>query len=164
MEARETKTAGAAAAGTHSYSEGDRLALICDDNAEHQGHLSSGLKDLGYNVDAALNAEDAYEKIKFNAYEVVVLNEKFSGGTPENNEVLEFFQGMAISDRRNIFLALVGAGLKTMDNMTAFARSVNLVISEGDLPNSKAVLRKAVSENNMFYRVFKGVLKELGKA
>jgi CheY-like chemotaxis protein len=158
MGTQETNTAG-----LQSYAEGDRLALICDDNTGHHDHLSSVLKELGYNVDIASNAEDAYEKIKFNSFEVVLLNEKFSGGTPENNEMLDFFQGMNINDRRNVFLALVGSGFKTMDNMTAFSKSANIVISEGDLPNSKAVLRKAISDNNLFYRVYKGVLKEMGK-
>jgi DNA-binding NtrC family response regulator len=161
MVTQGTNTA-AYAAGALAF-EGDRLALICDDDKEHQGRLSSVLKDMGYDVAVAANAEDAYEKIKFNSFGVVVLNEKFSGGTPENNEMLELFQSMNINDRRNILVALVGNGLKTMDNWTAYAGSVNLIISEGDLPNSTAILKKALAENNLFYRVYKGVLKEMGK-
>jgi hypothetical protein len=46
-----------------------------------------------------------------------------------------------------------------MDNMTAFARSVNVVINPKDLNQLGLILKKSLAQHMEFYRVFKSVLK-----
>ena len=48
--------------------------------------------------------------------------------------------------------------------MAAFAMSANLVISLNDLDKLSIILKRAVSENEKFYKVFFDTLKEVGKA
>jgi hypothetical protein len=47
--------------------------------------------------------------------------------------------------------------------MMAFAKSANLVVSPDDLSNLPLILRKAISDNEKFYKVFVDALKEIGK-
>ena len=47
--------------------------------------------------------------------------------------------------------------------MQAFSYSVNLVINEKDLDKLARVLKKAISEHEMFYKVFKESLQAMGK-
>jgi hypothetical protein len=65
--------------------------------------------------------------------------------------------------RRRIFLALVSDGFKTMDNMMAFAMSANVVIHGKDAEKLNLVLRKAIAENERFYKVYTDTLVETGK-
>jgi hypothetical protein len=51
-----------------------------------------------------------------------------------------------------------------MDNMMAFAMSANLVVNEKDLDKLAAVLKKALSDHEKFYKVFMDTLLEVGKA
>jgi flagellar motor component MotA len=101
--------------------------------------------------------------VRFNQYDVIVLNENFGGNPPENNEVLKFFQNMPMNTRRHIFLALVGQNLKTLDNMTAFSKSVNAVINKSDISNLANILKKSIDDNEQFYKVYKETLRRLGK-
>ena len=47
--------------------------------------------------------------------------------------------------------------------MKAFAMSANLVVNQGDVENLGAILKKSISENEKFYKVFMDTLKESGK-
>ncbi len=151
------------AADTEEYEEALRSALVCEDNAEFRGAISAALEGLKYSIEFAAGAEDAFEKLKFNQYGIIVLNERFGGNTPENNAVYKFLQFMHMSARRSIFLALIGKDFKTGDNMTAFAKSSNITVNEKDIPNLKAVLKKSIADNDQFYKVFRESLVKMGK-
>jgi len=149
------------------YGEGFKTALICDDNAETQNLINAALKELQYKIEISINSADIFEKVRFNQYDVIVLNENLAAATtdntPENNEVLKFFQNMPMVTRRHIFLALIGQNHKTLDNMTAFAKSVNAVINKSDLSNLVNILKKSIADNEQFYKVYKETLRKLSK-
>ncbi|BCB96648.1 hypothetical protein JZK55_15700 [Dissulfurispira thermophila] len=145
------------------YGEGFKTALICDDNPETQDSINSALKNLNYKIDISTNSADTFEKVRFNQYDVIILNENFAGSTPENNEVLKFFQNMPMISRRHIFLALIGQNFKTLDNMTAFSKSVNAVINKSDIANLTNILKKSIADNEQFYKIYKETLRKLGK-
>lgn len=146
------------------YDEGVQTALVCEESAEAHKTIAAALKDLKYAVDTSPNTDDAFEKVKFNNYDLVFLNERFGGSNPEDNVFLQHMQRMPMTTRRNIFLALMGKNLETMDNMQAFDKSANVVINESDLPNLRAILKKSIAANDQFYKVFKESLVKLGKA
>lgn len=147
---------------TEEYEEELKSALVCDDNTEFRNSILSTLEALQYNTDVAADAADTLEKMKFNHYDLIILNEGF-GGSSESNEVYNHLQHMHMSARRHIFLVLTGQNLKTADNMTAFDKSANIVINEKDIPNLKPILKKSIAENELFYKVYKESLVKLGK-
>ena len=69
-----------------------------------------------------------------------------------------------MATRRHIFLAIIGNGFKTLNNMQAFSYSVNLVINEKDVDKLAKILKKAIAEHEMFYKVFKESLQAMGKS
>lgn len=148
---------------TDRYSDELKTALICDDNAETQNLINTALKELQYKIEISTSSADTAERLRFNQYDVVVLNENLAGSSPENNEVLKFFQNMPMVTRRHIFLALIGQNHRTLDNMTAFAKSANAVINKSDLSNLVNILKKSIADNDQFYKVYKETLRKLGK-
>ncbi len=151
------------AADIEEYEEELRSALVCEDNADLKVVISAALERLKYGAEFAASAEDAFEKLKFNQYGIIVLNERFGGSAPADNAVYKFLQFMPMSARRRIFWALTGKDFKTGDNMTAFAKSSNIVVNEKDIPNLKALLKKSIADNNRFYKVFRESLMKMGK-
>jgi hypothetical protein len=145
------------------FEDDEKTALICDDNQSNQEILISALKELGYRVSVGTDPKDVLEKMRFTHYDVIVLNEEFGGGPPSENPVLSHIQPMPIVTRRNIFFTLIGKQYTTLDNMMAFSKSANLVINQKDLFHIKNILRKSISDNDRFYKVFKETLKALGK-
>jgi hypothetical protein len=145
------------------YDENQRLALLCEDAPDRQAEIKSVLEQLGYTTHLAVSALDAIERMRKNSYEIVVVDELFHGASPLDNPVLLGIQGMSMGTRRYMFVALIGKGYKTFDNMAAFTKSVNLVVNLDDIFRLPVILRRAVNENNQFYRVLRDVLREAGK-
>lgn len=149
--------------GHEAFEENQRLALVCHDVPEHQALIKTALQELGFKIHIASSGPDAMERMRKTAYEVIVLDEEFQGGTALDNPVLQTIQSMMMPIRRYIFVALVGKQFKTVDNMMAFAKSVNVVVNANDLPQIKGILRQGIADNDGSYRVFREVLREAGR-
>jgi hypothetical protein len=119
------------------FEEGTRLALVMADSREHSDMIRG-----------------AVEKI---------LAEGFDGQPLDHSAILNYLNRLPMSVRRRVFLGLISDGFKTMDNMMAFAMSANVVINIKDTEKLHLVLRKAIAENEMFYKVFTDALVEAGK-
>ena len=102
-------------------------------------------------------------KMKFTHFHFVALHENYGNKGLDNNPVYKTLIELPMVTRRNIFLALLGANFKTLSNMQAFQKSANVVINEKDLEKLGDVLKKTISENEIFYKVFKETLHSKGK-
>ncbi len=145
------------------FVEDQKLAMACCDQPNLQAVVRTALEGLGYTVHVPAKAEDAIQKIRQNTYEVVLLHEAY-GGSVENNLLLQTIQPMAMPLRRHMCVGLIGKQFRTLDNMTAFVKSVSFVVAEREIAKIKAITRQAVAENDQFYRVFREALREAGKA
>ena len=156
QESGQTQAAAAVQAG-----EDPRLALVCL-AAEQAAPVQAALQESGYTVHAPARMEEALEQLAQNRYELALVHEAY-GGSPEQNQLLKTIQTMAMPQRRHMCVGLIGAQLKTADHMTAFARSVHFLVAESDLGTIKTVARRAVTDNDHFYKTFRECLREAGK-
>ena len=146
-----------------ALSEGDpRLALICLGSAQDPAPVQAALQELGYTVHIPAKPEEALNQLAENRYELVLIHEAY-GGSTDQNQVLKAIQTMAMPQRRHMCVGLIGAQFKTSDHMMAFAKSVHFVVAESDLGTIKTVARRAVAENDHFYKTFRESLREVGK-
>jgi CheY-like chemotaxis protein len=140
-----------------------RLVLVCENAAERQSIIQVALEQLGYTMLPATTAEEASERLRRHAFEIVIVDERFEASGVLDNPVLKTLNTMPIALRRQIFVVLLGREFKTFDNMMAFVRSVNVVVNLNDLPHLPAIIRKGLEDNNEFYRVFREMLIEVGR-
>ncbi|MBM3217382.1 MAG: hypothetical protein FJZ38_01645 [Candidatus Rokubacteria bacterium] len=138
-------------------------ALICVDDGDRRGAVRKALEELGYAPETASGAAEAADRLRKVAYQVVVVDEAYDGATALDHAVLKALNTMPMSIRRYMFVTLLAADVKTLDNATAFARSVNAVVNTSDVAQLATLLRRAVAENDAFYRVFREVLQASGK-
>lgn len=143
--------------------EGAQGALVCEDNQERRSSITAVLEALGYTVDSADDGPETLEKLKFNQYAVIVLNERFGSAASGDSMVCTHLQHLPMSARRQLFFALVGPTLKTQDHLAAFSKSAHLVVNESDLPQLKTILHKAIADNDRFYKVYRESLAKMGK-
>ena len=139
------------------------LALVCVDDADRLAAVSGALDELGYRSHVGTSTRDVLDWIRRTSYDVIVLDEAWEGSTPLDHPLLRSIQGMPMATRRYVFVALLGPDLTTLDQITAFARSVNLVVSYDDVPTLTRILARAISDNEQFYRVFRQALQDAGK-
>ena len=142
--------------------EGARSALVCVDEPERLKAVKEALEELNYYSSVASSIKEALSKLRYNQYDMVMLDEDFCGESAENNTILRYLQPMPMSTRRGIFLMLISTQVKTLDNLMAFARSVNAVISANDIQKVKLVLERAMADHRRFYKVYLDSIDALG--
>ena len=140
-----------------------RPALVCVDAGARRNAVVAGLKELGYVPDVPVDGPEAQDRLRKNTYEVVIVDERYDGAGPLDNTVMKALAAMSMQVRRYIFVAQLGAAVVTLDNATAFARSVNAVVNVNDVDQLAPILRRAIADNDAFYRVFREVLQAAGR-
>ena len=143
---------------------GMQTALVCEHDSQAAQKIRRALESMNHHVVEADSARSALKYMRFHVYDLIVLNETFEAADAESNPVLQYLAQLPMYIRRNMFVALVGSNMRTMDNMMAFNRSVNLVVNLQEADDMENVLRSAVAEHNEFYQVFKEVLKGTSRA
>jgi CheY-like chemotaxis protein len=142
--------------------EGAMSALVCVDEPERLKAVKEALEDLNYYTSAASSVKEALSKLRYNQYDLVMLDEEFCGESAENNTILRYLQPMPMSTRRNIFLMMISSHIRTLDNLMAFANSVNAVINVSDIQKVKLVLERAMADHRRFYKVYKDLVQVIG--
>jgi len=143
--------------------EDGETALVCESDTEAMEKISGALRTLGYQITEASSARDALKKMRFHVYDLVVLNENFDTQNPDTNDILSYLQGLNMSVRRQMFVALVSDRFRTMDNMAAFNKSVNIIINVKNLDDAATIIKRGTTDNKAFYRVFREAMIKAGK-
>ena len=145
------------------YEEGTKLALVLDADAKSVKEITSVLEELTYKTVMPSSIREAMGKLLFHHFDLIMLSDGFDGLSLEESPVINYLNSLSMSVRRRIFLALLSKKFKTMDLLKAFGLSANLVINTDDLVNLSLVLKKGISDNEKFYKVFTDTVKETGK-
>lgn len=143
------------------YEDDDRVALILDD--KNRKVWVEDLESRGYKFQFAHSPEHAMYKMKFYAFDVLVLHETFGGVTLGSSPIYKHIIELDMVLRRKMFVILVGEKFRTTNNMEAFTYSVNLVINDKDLSKVGVIFKKAVTEHEIFYKVFNDTALAVGK-
>jgi predicted Zn finger-like uncharacterized protein len=133
---------------------GVKTALVCESDPGIVSKLRFALKQMGYHAIETENAIDALKKMRFHSFDLIVVNELFDTESVDDHPILTFLNELVMSVRRNIFVALITNRFRTMDNMAAFNKSVNVVVHTKNLDEIGKILRRAIDENQAFYTVF----------
>ena len=143
--------------------EGVETALLCETNVAMKKKIKSALHNMNYHITAPELPKDALKQMRFHVFDMVVLNERFGDLDPKMNSVLKYMDRMNMSIRRNIFVTLITDRFRTMDNMAAFNKSVNLIVNPKNIDEIEKILRRGIADYEAFYRVFKRALIKTGR-
>ena len=146
------------------FEEGVKLALVLENDPSEVEAVKAAVGELGYKYVSAENTRKAVSTLRLHHFDLVILSDKFEGVELAQSPVLQYMNHLSMSVRRRIFFALIGDAFRTMDNMTAFAMSVNMVINRGDMDKLTSILKRGISENDQFFKVLMDLLVEVGKA
>ncbi len=146
------------------YYEGEKkVALLCISDTVRLERVKGALEDLDMHMSIADTVKMGLSRLRYNQYDVVILDESFCGEKLEKNTILHYLQPMPMYQRRNIFLILLSEELRTFDNLAAFILSTNMIVNYRDLNKFAILLNRGLRENERFYKAFNDCLRELGK-
>lgn len=146
------------------FEPGDQTALVCLDVPEVQRIIVDQLTALNYKIHTGLFLEDILLKMRAHIYDVVIISEHFNASDIVSNPIIAAAVAAPAEIRRKQFLAVIGSGLTTNDELQAFQHSVDLVVGLADAVNLRPVLRRGVMRANEFYAPFREVQKAEGVA
>jgi DNA-binding NtrC family response regulator len=141
-------------------------ALICETDPAAREKMKTPLAEMGYQITEPPNAKDAIRNMRFHVYDLIILNEGFNveeGGKSGAAAILHYLVNLEMSIRRQIFLVLVSDKYRTMDNMAAFHKSVNLVVNPKNLDDFATIIKRGLDDNAAFYHVYRETLKKVGR-
>lgn len=139
-------------------------ALVCESDPTIKEKITKTLIGMGYHITESASGREALKSMRFHTYGLVVVDENFDVADSQgSNEVLNYLQNMATASRRNTFVALLSDNYRTMDNMMAFNKSVNLVINKKNIDDFATIIKQGLDDNKAFYGIFRETLKKLGR-
>ena len=139
-------------------------ALVCEQNPLARNTIQNALNLMDYQITIAENARDALKRMRYHVYDLIIVDESFDTKNPESNGVLIYLERLTMAVRRQIFVAMISTRYRTMDNMMAFHASVNLIINIKNIEDIGKILSRSITDTELFYRVYKEILKETGRA
>lgn len=143
--------------------EEGKTALVCESDESIRYKITKVLDLMEYHITVTESTRDTLKKMRYHDYHLVVINENFDTVNPDANGIMIYLERLNMSTRRNMLVALLTNRYRTMDNMMAFVKSVNMIINLDDIDNFDKILSLGISENDYFYRVFKESLKKTGR-
>lgn len=126
-------------------------AVICEDNRDVQKALSDYLKSVGFECLTPSGMEEAIAMSNLEDVSLIIVGE-------EHSKLINEISSLPIYRRRDIILILISNSVSTMDRLSAFARGVNAVVNIKDLNNFPAFFKRAYSEYQKNYKLFKEFL------
>lgn len=138
--------------------EEGRTAMICESDALIREKLKPTLDILEYHITEVPNSREALKKMRYHTYDLILLNEYFDTRDPDANAVLIYLERQAMETRRNTFVTLLTTRFRTMDHMTAFQKSVNMILNLRNIDDFDKILQRGMADYGLFYKVFKEAL------
>ncbi len=140
--------------------EDKRLALFVGENKEILEKILPKIEEMEYKLIQSEDVRDAVRKLRLYHFDLILIEEK---GDIRENMVMKYLNRLPMAIRRKIFVVLLSNNFKTMDQMMAYALSVNLILNLQDVEKVKDILYNAIKKYETFYKPFFDIMKEIGK-
>jgi len=139
--------------------EEGNTALVCEQDPDIRKKVMDALDIMEYHITVAESGRDALKKMRYHVYDLIVINETFNSASPDSNMVMLYLERLPMSIRRNTFVIMISAKLHTMDRMLAFRYSVHIILNSKNIDDFGKIVSRGLTDNELFYQVFKESLK-----
>lgn len=126
-------------------------AVICENNKEIQQSLSDYLRLLGFECLIPSNNEEALGLINLEDVVLILIGQEYS-------EIIKEISSFPMYRRREIIVFSISNSIATMDRLSAFVQGVDFIINLKDLNSFPIIFKKAYTEYQKTYRLFKEVI------
>ena len=154
----QVPTAGTAPAPSNNQEDrigrDDCSALICCHEPSYLEYLTGQLRGMAYKVHHARGHQEAIQRLTARSYNMTVLLENLEGCTLTDNALLAHLTLLPTDERRSTFVVMLCQSFTTGDEMSAFAWSVDALVSYQDIGQFAALIVPAVEEHTESNRFF----------
>ena len=133
----------------------DKPALLAISTPEWVSTAQAALVEIGYKVHGIANHSEFPGRFSQVPYHVVILEERFSCESPEENLVLQTMQRMPMNQRRHATVILMGDSFETLNALQGFKHSVHAVVNFTEMALLSQIVQKVVADNNLFLNSYR---------
>ncbi len=144
--------------------EEGKTALICETDPSIIEPIEKVLDFMEYHITKTDNAREAIKRMRYHNYHLLIVNETFDSRNPDANGILIYLARLHMDTRRDMFVTMLTRRFRTMDQMLALNKSVNLIINIDNLGQFENILKRGLSDYDIFYRIFHETRKNMGIA
>lgn len=145
------------------HEEGAKLALLMLNEAEANSGVRKAVEKLDHKTAFVKEPGEGINKMRFHHFDLLLLSNHFENIPWAQSPVLHYLNRLPMHTRRKSFLVLLGSEFVTMDRMTAFGLSADLLVNPKDMNEFFGILKAALWRHENFYRPFTETLNKLGK-
>ncbi len=138
-------------------SPSDKPALLALSGMEVLANVQAIVLECGFKAHGASNHDDFAKRFTALNYHLVVVEELFAAGSPEENLTLRTLQSMPMARRRHSVVVLISDRFQTLNSMHAFQQSVHAVVNRVDLNTLGSIITRAVADNDLFLHSYREV-------
>ncbi len=143
-------------------SPSDKPALLALSSMEVLANVQTIVIECGFKIHIASNHDDFGRRFTALNYHLVVVEELFAAGTPDENITLRTLQWMPMARRRHTAVVLISERLQTLNPLHAFQQSVHAVVNKADLSSFGGIIPKTVADNDLFPPTYREVQTGIG--
>jgi hypothetical protein len=140
-----------------------KTAMLCEADPASRDKISRAIKEMGFELVQPAIFKDAIKYMRFHIFDLILVNENFSTGIWDADNIMKYLENVNMSVRRKIFVVLISSNYATMDNMQAYNKNVNMIINVGEIADIEDILKQSLAEHNDFYSVFKESINKYGR-
>ena len=144
-------------------SPSDKPALLALSSMEVLANVQTIVLECGFKIHVASNHDDFTRRFGALNYHLVVVEELFAAGTPDENTSLRTLQWLPMPRRRHCVVVLISERLQTLNAMHAFQQSVHAVVNKADLSSLGSIIQKTTGDNDLFLHSYREVQAALAK-
>lgn len=137
-----------------------KRALICEDDQVFVDIVSATLKKMGYSIDVAKSTAEAIKKVESGFYTLVTVDYVFPDDKEGGNKIIGKLNGQKPAQRRQTFVVLISANIKSADANAAFFHGANITINKDEIKNLEAHIRDGQRHFQQIYSIFNRVLED----
>ena len=142
--------------------DGMKSAMIAFDSEEIQEKLTERLTAIGFRVTAAVNVRDAVKQLKFGRFQLIIIQEDYYGASLATNQIVRAVNAIELALRHDMFVAVVGDGFTSLDDLTAFSLSLDTVVNKKDLDDVERILISAMGHSKKFFQTYREMTLQRG--
>lgn len=137
-----------------------KKALICEDEPAFVEIISSVLKRLGYHVSTALTTADSLKRVETGAYDLITVDFNFPDDKEGGAKIIARINGQKAAIRRQTFVVLISASIKSADAGAAFFNGANITVNKEEIRHLENFIREGQRRFQNMYRTFNRIVQE----
>lgn len=139
------------------------LALVLMPDTPARAIVVKAAEGIGYQVETALSAQEAVNKMQFVNYASVFLHSAYEPGEFQAGIFHQYMRSLTMSRRRFILYILLGEEFNTLYDLQALTYSANTVVNDEEIPHLETILRKVIPEYEALFGPLMEELRIAGK-